>query len=172
MKVMTLSMMKAGQWRFQLAPGNFTEVIHRAICDVTTQAAMHHVQIEAELPETASTMLDREQMHGVVRAILENAIRFSPAAARIAIRVWRDDRVFCLTVTDRGAGIDSDFLPRVFEEFTDADVSHHTAGHGLSLAIARLVVLAHHGTIGVESTPGGGTTFTVRLPVAEGQPGY
>jgi signal transduction histidine kinase len=72
-----------------------------------------------------------------------------------------------VAVTDRGAGIASDFLSRVFEEFAQADVSHHTEGHGLSLAIARLVVLAHHGTIGVESTPGSGTTVTVRLPVVE-----
>jgi two-component system sensor histidine kinase/response regulator len=166
-KVMTLSMMKSGKWRFQLAPVDLTEVIRRAVCDVATPAAMRHVQIESELPETASTMLDWEQMHGVIRAILENAIRFSPAEERITIGVWRDDKVFRLTVTDRGAGIASDFLPRVFEEFAEADVSHHTEGHGLSLAIARLVVLAHHGTIGVESTQGRGTTFTVRLPVAE-----
>jgi two-component system sensor histidine kinase BaeS len=70
----------------------------------------------------------------------------------------------CLTVTDRGAGIAPDVLPRIFEAFTSADITHHTVGHGLSLAIARQIVLAHQGTIGVESTPGVETTFTVRLP--------
>jgi signal transduction histidine kinase len=54
-------------------------------------------------------------------------------------------------------------LPRVFEAFTSTDIAHHTAGHGLSLAIARQIILAHQGTIGVESIPGVGTTFTVQL---------
>jgi two-component system sensor histidine kinase ResE len=57
-------------------------------------------------------------------------------------------------------------LPYVFGEFVDADVAHHTEGHGLSLAIARQIVLAHSGTIDVESTQGEGTTFTVHLPLA------
>jgi signal transduction histidine kinase len=131
------------------------------VCDVAPQAAIRHVRSAQALPETASIRLDREQMQGVIRAMLENAVRFSPAEERIAIGVWRDDHVFRLTVTDRGAGIASDFLPRVFEEFADADVGHHTEGQGLSLAIARLVVQVHHGTIGVESTQGRGVTFTV-----------
>ena len=53
----------------------------------------------------------------------------------------------------------------MFEEFVEADIKHHTQGQCLSLAIARRVVLAHGGTISVDSTKGIGTTFTVRLPI-------
>jgi signal transduction histidine kinase len=74
------------------------------------------------------------------------------------------DGGICLTVTDQGPGIAPDVLPRIFEAFTSADITHHTAGHGLSLAIARQIILAHQGMIEVESTPGVGTTFTVQLP--------
>jgi signal transduction histidine kinase len=73
-----------------------------------------------------------------------------------------------LTVTDQGPGIAPDVLPRVFEPFTAADLGHHTQGHGLSLALARQIVLAHDGTIEVESTSGVQTTFTIRLPEAAG----
>jgi two-component system OmpR family sensor kinase len=71
-----------------------------------------------------------------------------------------------LTVTDQGPGIAPDVLPLVVEAFTSADLQHHTTDHGLSLAIARQIVLGHQGTIEVESTPGRATTFTVRLPAA------
>jgi signal transduction histidine kinase len=73
----------------------------------------------------------------------------------------------CLTVTDRGPGIALDALPQVFEAFACADIRHHSTGHGLSLAIARQIVLAHDGTLEVESRPGVATTFTVRLPGAD-----
>ncbi len=165
-KVMTLSVMKAGRWRWDLAPADLTEVIRRAVCDVALPASLRHVQIEQDLPATAITRLDREQMQGVIRAMLENAIQVSASETPIAVRLWRHDKVFCLTVTDRGVGIASDFLPRVFQEFAKADLSP-TEGPGLSLAMAQLVVRAHRGTIGVESTQGRGTTFTVQLPVAE-----
>ena len=70
-----------------------------------------------------------------------------------------------LRVTDHGMGIEAGSLPWVFEEFTSADVAHHTAGHGLSLAIVQQIVQAHQGTISVESAPGVDTTFTVHLPL-------
>jgi signal transduction histidine kinase len=68
-------------------------------------------------------------------------------------------------VTDRGQGIDSNYLPYVFEELSDPDIDHHSKGQGLSLAIARQIVLQHNGTISAESKKGSGTTFTVRLPI-------
>jgi signal transduction histidine kinase len=101
----------------------------------------------------------------VLIAILENAIQFSPPEGHVCVRVTRDADRFCMTVTDAGDGIAPDFLPRLFEEFAQPDVTHHSAGQGLSLALARQIVLAHHGTIEVTSTKGLGTTLTVRLPV-------
>ena len=81
------------------------------------------------------------------------------------IRVQCDGEHVCLWVTDHGRGIEAAILPRVFEEFMPADVTHHTTGHGLSLAIVQQIVQAHQGTISVESAPGVGTTFTVHLPL-------
>jgi signal transduction histidine kinase len=105
-------------------------------------------------------------METVFRAMLENAVRFSPLAGHIVVAALCDDACCRVTVTDYGTGIDADILPHVFEEFVHTDITHHTVGHGLSLAIARQIVLAHNGTIIAESTKGAGTTFTVRLPAA------
>jgi len=83
----------------------------------------------------------------------------------VVVRVQCDGAQVCLRVTDHGMGIEAGILPRIFEAFTSADVTHHTAGHGLSLAIVQQIVQAHQGTISVESAQGVGTTFTVHLPL-------
>ena len=76
-----------------------------------------------------------------------------------------DKESVCVSVTDWGQGIEPDYLPYVFEELSDPDIDHHSKGQGLSLAIARQIVLHHNGTISAESEKGSSTTFTVRLPV-------
>ncbi len=70
----------------------------------------------------------------------------------------------CLTVTDQGPGVAPDVLPGLSEACTSTDIASPTAGHGLSLASAWQIILAHQGTIGVESPPDVGTTLTGQLP--------
>jgi signal transduction histidine kinase len=166
-KVVTLSTMKAKQWDFQYVSADLCAVVRHAVYTVAAHASERDVTIEQRLPDHATTRLDPEQMETVLKAILENAIRFSPLAGRVVVEVLCDDACCRVTVTDQGTGIDTDFLPHVFEEFAHTDIAHHTAGHGLSLAIAQQIVLAHNGTISAESIQGGGTTFTVRLPAVE-----
>ncbi len=109
--------------------------------------------------------LDRQQIKRAITSILDNAIRFSPAGWRVDVCVSGDDEYVCVSVTDRGEGIEPDYLPYVFEELSDPDIDHHSRGQGLSLAIARQIVLQHNGKIDAESTEGSSTTFTVRLPI-------
>jgi len=72
-----------------------------------------------------------------------------------------------ITVSDTGIGISPEFLPHVFDRFSQADTSSTNPGLGLGLAIVRHLVELHGGTVGVESRgPGHGTTFTVRIPLA------
>jgi len=163
-KVCTLSTMQAGQWDFRYTMTDLCAVVREAVGHVATGAAERAITLTLELPATAITRADPLQMHQVITALLENAVHFSSCGGQVEVCVMHTDDGVCLTVTDQGPGIAPDVLPRVFEAFTSADIAHHTAGHGLSLAIARQIVLAHQGTIGVESTPDVETTFTVRLP--------
>ncbi len=165
-KAMTLCTMRAGTYDFHVAPDDLCSIVRDAVCALTSRASVRHVQLHQALPDAAPTTLDRAQMTDVVAAILDNAVRFSPPEACVSIKIAHDDDYVCLTITDQGVGIDPSVLPRVFEEFTQADMTHHTEGQGLSLTIARQIVLAHNGTIEAESTEGSGTTVTVRLPVA------
>jgi two-component system sensor histidine kinase/response regulator len=163
-KVCTLSAMQAGQWDFRYTMADLCAVVREVVSNVAADAAARSVTITPALPATAITRADPLLIHQVITALLENAVHFSPRGGQVGIRVGPGNGHVCLTVTNQGPGIASDMLPRVFEAFTSADIEHHTAGHGLSLAIARQIIQAHQGTIGVESTPGVETTFTVRLP--------
>ena len=167
-KVNRLSAMQAGQWNFQYTLEDLSTVVQGAVDTATADAAAHDVMITPELPAPTLITMDPPQMHRVVMALLANAIRFSPGGGRVAVRVMRANGKVCLCVTDQGPGIAPDVLPRLFEPFTAGDLSHHSTGHGLSLAIARQIVWAHDGRIEVESTPAVATTFTMRLPEAGG----
>jgi two-component system sensor histidine kinase/response regulator len=162
--VMLLSYLKSGKLPLNPEPADLCDVVHEAVCNLATKAAEHNVTIEEKFDPGPAVNIDRQRITMVVTSILDNAIRFSPPDARINVGVTGDSESVCVSVTDRGEGIDPDYLPYVFEELSDPDIDHHSRGQGLSLAIARQIVLQHNGTIGAESTEGAGSTFTIRLP--------
>lgn len=100
-------------------------------------------------------------------ALLDNALRLSPADAPIEVRVTGGAHWCSIAVTDRGPGIAPEFLDRIFDEFAIEDVRHHSRGLGLSLATARLIAEQQGGSLTATSELGQGATFTLRLPLAE-----
>jgi two-component system, OmpR family, heavy metal sensor histidine kinase CusS len=123
-----------------------------------------------ELP-AAMVPGDEYHLRQVVRNLIDNAIKFTPAPGQIdvALGVHPDRRRAWLTVRDSGIGISAEDLPRIFERFYRADKARtresRAGGHGLGLSICQSIVTALEGEITVESSPGGGTTFTVLLPL-------
>jgi two-component system OmpR family sensor kinase len=100
--------------------------------------------------------------------LVENAVKYTPPGGTVEIGLGREDRWAVLAVTDTGPGIDPADLARVFEPFVRLDTARarETGGTGLGLAIAQAIVVAHGGTIGVDSTVGAGSTFRIRLPLS------
>ncbi|PYI52175.1 sensor histidine kinase [Paenibacillus flagellatus] len=122
------------------------------------------LSLEPDLPEIVVTA-DPELLVQVWLNLMTNAIKFSRPGGTIRIRLTVDDAV-TVTVEDTGIGIPAADLPHVFERFYKADKARNRSrsGSGLGLSIARKIVELHRGTIRVDSEPGAGTTFTVRLP--------
>jgi two-component system sensor histidine kinase/response regulator len=162
--VMLLSYLKSGKLPLNPESVDLCDIVHEAVCDLATKASEHNVTIEEKFDHGPAVNIDKQRIKMAVTSILDNAIRFSPPGARVNVDVTGDSESVCVSVTDRGEGIDPDYLPYVFEELSDPDIDHHSRGQGLSLAIARQIVLQHNGTIGAESTKGAGSTFTIRLP--------
>ncbi|HEX3867841.1 MAG TPA: hybrid sensor histidine kinase/response regulator [Gemmatimonadaceae bacterium] len=111
---------------------------------------------------------DSERLEQIVINILANAVKFTPAGGAITMTYDADGRFGRVAVHDTGIGIPAEKLVSIFEPFTQVDSSTATArdGVGLGLAISRELARRMGGDIEVESTPGRGSTFTVRLPLA------
>jgi CheY-like chemotaxis protein len=111
---------------------------------------------------------DPDRLQQIVWNLLSNAVKFTPRDGRVTVRVEQHDDEITLTVTDTGQGISQDFLPHVFDRFSQADSGSTRAhgGLGLGLAIVRHLVELHAGTVEAGSAgPGQGATFSVRLPL-------
>jgi signal transduction histidine kinase len=109
---------------------------------------------------------DEELLVRVVQNILSNAIRFSPAGGTIIVSAENDRSWATIKIKDNGTGIAAEFQQTIFEKFKQApsSISRSNVGTGLGLAICKTIVAKHGGDIGVESSPGEGSTFWFRIP--------
>ncbi len=109
---------------------------------------------------------DPEKLMQIISNLLSNSLKFTSSSGRIDLRTsLRDDEIFEIRVTDTGSGIPEDFLPYVFDRFTQSDQGRSTAGSGLGLALTKELVTLLGGTVNIESVFGTGTEVTVNLPV-------
>ena len=109
---------------------------------------------------------DEPRLRRVVAGLVSNAVTHTPPGTPVTVRVAADGTDVVLEVADAGPGMDADQAARVFERFYRADPARgrQTGGSGLGLAVADAIVAAHGGAIDVDTAPGAGTTFRVRLP--------
>jgi signal transduction histidine kinase len=123
------------------------------------------VDVDTSRVSAARVQGSADQLHQVVRNLLDNARRH--ARSRVAVELQHDGDAAVLAVHDDGPGIPVSERQRVFERFTRLDDARTTGdgGAGLGLAISRGIVTAHHGSIAVEDAPQG-ARFVVRLPLA------
>ena len=135
----------------------------RAQTDVSGQALTQ--RIEPDLPEVNA---EGARIRQILVNLLTNAHEYSPEGASIEVAARVADAEVEIVVTDDGPGIPESQLQHIFERFVrgDAGLTQRVGGTGLGLAIAKSLVELHGGTIAVESTPGVGSAFSFRLPVA------
>ncbi len=133
-------------------------------------AAARHQTIAARLDSRSLRVrCEPAKLSQAITNLVINAINYTPEGGAISLRTLLNGEQAVLEVIDTGIGIEPDILPHIFKRFFRADQarSTHTGGMGLGLAIAQAIVHAHRGTIEVDSTPGQGSTFRIRLPLAE-----
>lgn len=124
-------------------------------------------RIRVKAPERVPPMLaDREQVERVIVNLLTNALKYSAPGTPVVVDVGLGDAEAIISVTDQGAGILAEDIPKLFDRFYRAKAGRKADGLGLGLYITRLVVEAHGGRIWVESTVGEGSTFRFTLPLA------
>ena len=108
---------------------------------------------------------DETQLTSMFSNLVENAVKYTPVGGRVEVTAHSDETEVVVRVLDTGIGIPEKSLARIFERFYRVDKarSKETGGTGLGLSIVRHIAENHGGSVTVESTPGEGSTFTVRL---------
>ena len=145
------------------------------MAEAQRDAIGRHLTVEQHLPEgQVLAYVDGPRLAQALANLVRNGIRFTPEGGRVDVRLNTDPAGCVLEVTDTGVGIAPEQQKQLFTRaFMVRDVAHlhssntlefGSAGLGLGLAIARGIVEAHGGTIAVESTPGKGSVFTIRIP--------
>ena len=116
---------------------------------------------------------DRDQLQQLLLNLVDNAIKYTPAGGAIVLSLRAEGDDALLEVRDSGPGIPAADLPHIFDRFYRVDKarSRRIGGAGLGLSIVRGIAVSHGGGVEVESAPGVGTTFRVRLPRGSAQPG-
>lgn len=123
------------------------------------------IEMEGEL-DKVEIVADADMMNQVWINLLHNSIKFTPRGGKISVRLFRHGQEVTVVIADTGIGIAKEDVERIFERFFKADKSRNRAGggNGLGLSIVKKIIDLHQGQIAVESEPGAGTTFTIRLP--------
>jgi two-component system phosphate regulon sensor histidine kinase PhoR len=122
------------------------------------------MNIDENLPDV---LADHGAMVTALVNLLDNAYKYSYDDKRIELRVFAEDGSVCFRVVDNGVGLSRRAARKIFSRFyqVDRSLTRGTEGCGLGLSIVKFIVDAHKGSISVDSKPGKGSTFTVKLPV-------
>jgi signal transduction histidine kinase len=168
--LLDVSRIISGKMRLEFALVDLGTVVEAALDSVRGVASAKGIRIESTVdPSLGPVSGDAARLQQVLWNLLSNALKFTPKAGRVEIRLTGVDSVAQIEVTDTGSGIDATVLPHIFERFRQADSSTTRAegGLGLGLALVRHFVELHGGTVEAKSEGlGKGATFLVRLPLA------
>jgi len=163
------SSIASGKLRLHCTAVDLGSPTRAALDAVRDLAAERNVHLQAFIQdESAVVWGDAGRLQQIVWNLLSNAVKFTPAGGRVTLRLESHDRQARLAVEDTGEGIGAEFMPHLFERFSQADTSstRRHGGLGLGLAIVRDLVTAHGGTIAAESAgQGRGSRFVVTLPL-------
>jgi len=151
--------------RIELERGPVDRVIAAAVESCQFKADARDIRIEVSCAPDLTARINAPLLEQAVVNLLDNAIKYSPPHSQVRVVAERRHGQVLVSVIDHGPGIGAEHLPRLFERFyrTDKARSREMGGTGLGLAIVKHIAQAHHGQVDVQSEPGRGSTFILRL---------
>ena len=130
------------------------------------RTAQGELDFDLDIPrEMSALLLDKDLMRVAINNLLTNAIKYNQPNGKVTLHATETEDAVLIQVSDTGIGISNEDIEHIFDKFyrSEDDSVRQRSGHGLGLSLAREIVQLHHGTLGVESKVGQGTTFTLRL---------
>lgn len=174
--LLDLSRLQMGKLSLNRQPLSLSTIISDAIETVRAEATARQITLEVEIdPDVVVVEGDPIRLGQIAWNLLNNAIKFTPAAGTVQVRLTQEQGSARISIADTGQGISSEFLPHVFEMFRQADQSsaRRQGGMGIGLALVKQITQLHGGRVAVESEGAGkGARFTVWIPLyKEGESG-
>ncbi|HEU4325914.1 MAG TPA: HAMP domain-containing sensor histidine kinase [Roseiflexaceae bacterium] len=164
--LLDLTRLNAGQLTIAFEPLDLAALVRGAL-DTVVPATRRHA-LHLDLPDEPPTVVgDAARLTQLIQHLVGNAIKYSPAGGNVAVRLESADGWAILSVADQGIGIPADALPLLFRRFYRAPNAQQISGLGIGLHLIQEIVTLHGGEIAVDSREGQGSTFTVRLPMAD-----
>ena len=141
-------------------------IVRHIIASLNMKYSSLNVTWNVTIDEGCTVVADRFHLMGMMSALMDNAIKYSPKVAYIAIRATMDNDHTTISVSDSGEGIARSEHRRIFDKFYRISQGnrHNTKGYGMGLYYVRAMAKRHGGSVGVQSSRGKGATFTIKLP--------
>ncbi|MBZ0201489.1 MAG: PAS domain-containing protein [Ignavibacteria bacterium] len=145
---------------------NILKVLKSVIEDFEFKTSEKKISIEVKCDDKLEGRINKNLMEQAIGNLIDNAIKYSDKKSEIEIGAYEKDRTLVIYVKDSGYGISEEHMPRLFERFyrIDKGRSREEGGTGLGLAIVKHIVNGMNGIIEVDSKPGSGSTFTIKIP--------
>ena len=169
---LTFSRMERNKKAFEMTPANPASIANDAAEAVRTKYAVHNCQFTVDIAENLPQIhADHGAMVTVLVNLLDNACKYTGDQKQIALNVFAEKDNVCFAVSDNGIGLAHRHIRKIFDSFYQVDnsLARKVEGCGLGLSIVKFIVDAHKGKISVDSRPGKGSTFTVKIPVSSKQ---
>ena len=162
-----MAQMDAGGLKLDIQQNSLGDLISDTLESFSELARRNTINLTGSIePGVDPVRFDNQRLSRAVSNLVSNALRHTPAGGKISVCASRANGGTEITVSDSGEGIAPADIPYLFDRFyrSEKSRSRQTGGAGLGLAITRGIVEAHHGSISVESTPGSGSKFIIRIP--------
>lgn len=164
--LLNTSLIESGRLKLDLKMVHPPELVEEVLPLSKLQSTKHPISVvaAADLP---MVLVDKARMKEVMVNLIGNAIKYSPDGGAITVTMSVEDGTVRIDIADRGIGIPEEHRGKLFERFyrVDSSLTYKVSGTGLGLSIVKKVIEAHNGSIRVGDNPGGGSVFTIRLPL-------
>jgi two-component system sensor histidine kinase GlrK len=165
--LLDLSKMEAGMMSYNFERSSLGPLINKAVLEITPLVEAKGIRLETDIGRGLPIVkLDRERILQVLRNLIGNAVKFTPAAGRVKVAARSLDGQVEVSVRDTGPGVAEENLKTIFDKFQQGTKkgSFSSNGTGLGLAMAKLIIVSHGGNIWAENHPEQGSTFIFVLP--------
>lgn len=165
--LLTLTQMDSRRMELHTSMVNLSELAEETLRLLAPAAEQRSQTLTGRIAPGCILVADRSKLSQIIYNLTENGLKYTPDGGKVTVSLNTEGRTAVLAVKDNGVGIPEEDQAHIFERFYRVDKarSRETGGTGLGLSIVRQLVTLHRGAITVDSAPGKGSTFTVRLPM-------